>query len=472
MRIQWLSICSLTAILCVGDLHSAEPCCIKVVDASNDWPVPLVELRTTHQVRFVSDNAGIIAFDLPELMNTETWFDVMGHGYHVPKDGFGFEGVRLIPRAGETLVIKVHREFPAKRLGRLTGGGLFAESQKLGRELNWRESGILGCDSVQNAEHNGRLFWSWGDTTLPGYPLGLFHMLGATTELKPLASFEPPVRLQFDYFTKDKTASSLQSPQYQAPRNIAQMPGEGPTWLGGFASLPDRHGRKHLVASYAKIKPPLETYEAGLCVWNEESQVFDRTRVVWTKSDTTPELTQCPLGHPVTWEDVNGEKWMLFGDPFPTLRCPADFESWSDPAQWQPLTPQSTVPIDPRIKQHYREESVQAHRGAIAWNDYRNKWITVFTQMNGKASLLGELWYAEADQPTGPWSNAIHVVTHSKYTFYNPQLHPTFTEKGSPIILFEATYTKEFSGTVEATPRYNYNQVLYRLDLDELANLP
>ena len=468
MQFNWLAIGILAALSCISDLHSAEPCSIKIIDASNGWPVPLVELRTTHQVRFVSDNTGVIAFDLPELMDVETWFDVIGHGYRVPKDGFGLEGVRLTPRAGGTLVVKVNRELPAKRLGRLTGGGLFAESQKLGKELDWQESGILGCDSVQNAEHNGRLFWSWGDTTLPGYPLGLFHMLGATTELKPLGSFEPPVRLRYEYFTGDQAASPQNASRYKPPRNIAQMPGEGPTWLGGFASLPDQYGRKHLVASYAKIKPPLDTYEAGLCVWNEATEVFDRKRVVWTKSEATPELVQCPLGHPVTWEDAVGKKWLLFGDPFPSLQCPADFESWSDPATWQPITPQATVPIHPRIKAKHQSDSIKPHRGAIAWNAYRNKWITVFTQMGGETSLLGELWYAEADQPTGPWSNAIHIVTHSKYTFYNPQLHPILTDKNSPIILFEATYTKDFSGTQEATPRHNYNQVLYRLDLNEL----
>ncbi len=44
----------------------------------------------------------------------------------------------------------------------------------------------------------------------------------------------------------------------------------------------------------------------------------------------------------------------------------------------------------------------------------------------------------------------------------------SFTKPDSPIVLFEATYTKEFSGNAEATPRHDYNQVLYRLDLDEL----
>ncbi len=170
-------------------------CRIEVVEKGNGWPVPLVELRTTHQERFVSDNAGIIAFDSPELMGRETWFDVIGRGYEIPKDAFGYRGVRLKPEPGKTLRVEVTRTIIARRLGRLTGGGLFAESQKLGQDLDWKESGVLGCDSVQNAVHCGKLFWLWGDTVLPNYPLGIFDCTGATTPVQPLTKFEPPLRV-------------------------------------------------------------------------------------------------------------------------------------------------------------------------------------------------------------------------------------------------------------------------------------
>src|SRR5512146_2136328 len=83
-------------------------CRIEVIEKGSNWPVPLIELRTTHNVRFVSDNAGVIAFDLPELMGRETWFDVVGHGYEVPKDGFGMHGVRLTPEPGRTLKVEVN----------------------------------------------------------------------------------------------------------------------------------------------------------------------------------------------------------------------------------------------------------------------------------------------------------------------------------------------------------------------------
>jgi len=80
-----------------------EPCRIEVIEHGTGWPVPMVELRTTHSVRFVTDNAGVIAFDLPELMGRETWFDVNGQGYERPKDGFGYRGARLAPQPGRRL---------------------------------------------------------------------------------------------------------------------------------------------------------------------------------------------------------------------------------------------------------------------------------------------------------------------------------------------------------------------------------
>ena len=93
-------------------------------------------------------------------------------------------------------------------------------------------------------------------------------------------------------------------------------------------------------------------------------------------------------------------------------------------------------------------------------------------QKFGKPSAFGELWYAEADAPTGPWGPAVKVLSHANYTFYNPRLHPEFTPAESPILLFEGTYTREFADHPHPTPRYDYNQILYRLDLDEPAFAP
>ena len=433
-----------------------EPCRIEVVERGSGWPVPLVELRTTHQVRFVTDNAGVIAFDLPELMGRETWFDVIGHGYEVPKDGFGMRGVRLVPEPGKTLKVEVARAVIAKRLGRLTGGGLFGESQKLGRNLDWQESESFGCDSVQNAVHNGRLFWAWGDTTLARYPLGVFDMTSATTAPQPFTSFEPPVRLKYEYFRDSKAF----------PRGVAKMPGSGPTWISGYVSLPDKAGRQRLVATYVKIKPPLEAYECGLCVWNDQTSNFERLRVLWTKTGAAPKQPPVPDGHPAFWTDAEGRSWVLFGDPLPRLRCAATFEAWQDASAWETLVPQ------PSLDSAADGRPVKPHSGSIAYNAFRKCWVTVFMEAFGKPSAFGELWYAEADAPTGPWGKAVKVLSHDNYTFYNPRLHPECTPASSPALLFEGSYTAQFADKPAPTPRYDYTQILYRLDLDDPALKP
>jgi hypothetical protein len=442
---------SFIILLTSAFVRAAEPCRIEVTDKENGWPVPLIELRTTHNVRFVTDNAGVIAFDAPECMGRETWFTVHGHGYDVAKDGFGMRGVRLVPEPGKTLRVSVIRTNIARRLGRLTGSGLFAESQKLGSELDWRDTGVFGCDSVQNAVYRGKMFWAWGDTLIPNYPLGVFDMSSATTAIQPLASFEPPVRLRLDLF-RDAQGK---------PRGVAKMPGDGPTWLGAYMTLPDKSGAEHLVGTYVKIRNHLEVYECGTCVWDDASESFQQRRVLWTKSDKSPKRPPVPDGHPSFWTDAAGKRWVLFGNPLPNLRCPATFEAWRDTNTWEVLQPQESLASATDGK------SVKPHTGHIAWNDFRKRWITIFDQAFGKPSTFGEVWYAEAAQPTGPWGRAIKVLTHDNYTFYNPRLHPEFTPMNSPLLLFEGTFTAEFANKPEPTPRYDYNQMLYRLDLND-----
>lgn len=431
-------------------------CKIVVTESGSGWPVPLVELETTNHVRFVTDNAGIIAFDLPEMLGQETWFDLHGQGYEVRADGFGNRGVRLVPERGKLLRIEVERKIIAKRIGRITGTGLFAESQKLGLEPDWRDARIVGCDSVLNASHQGKLFWAWGDTSLAKYPLGIFDTTSATTSLKPFESFKPPLRPSFNYFND----------QQGQPRGVAKIPGHGPTWLGGYVSLPDQTGQPKLVATYVKIQPPLESYECGLCVWNDTISSFEALRVIWSKSEQTPKPPVIPDGHPAFWKDATGQEFVLFGNPLPRVRCRANFEAWQDPSQWELLEPQK------EITSATDRKPVIPHTGSIAWNEFRQRWVTVFMQAFGKPSPFGELWYAESPSPTGPWGPAIKVLSHTNYTFYNPRLHPEFSGQDPRILIFEGTYTQQFANHPQPTPRYDYNQILYRLDLDDPALAP
>ncbi len=448
---------SILAAVAAGTLVTSAPTAepslfkIRVVEEGSGWPVPMIELQTTHRVRFVSDNGGLIAFDLPELMGKECWFTIRGHGYEVPPDGFGYRGVRLLPTPGGEAIVEVSRTLPAKRLGRLTGAGLFGESQRFGLEESWQESGVVGCDSVQIARHRGKLFWAWGDTSKAGYPLGLFHMSSATTALRPLSSFEPPLRLSFNYFRDEEGR----------PRSVAEMPGSGPTWVSGYVSLPTKKGGSRLVGCYVKVRKFLEVYECGLCVWSDKKKCFEKHSTLWSKTLEDPDPPLLPDGHPAFWADESGKNWLLFGDPFPRIKMEPTFEAWSDPEKWVPLKPQEEVPA------RDGKETIVPHRGSITWSEYRNAWVTVFTQMKGTSSPLGEIWYAESENPIGPWGSAVKVVTHDNYTFYNPKLHPELTGGESAILLFEGTFTRMFAKHPDPLPRYDYNQIMYRLDLDD-----
>ena len=86
-------------------------------------------------------------------------------------------------------------------------------------------------------------------------------------------------------------------------------------------------------------------------------------------------------------------------------------------------------------------------------------------EIGGASSFLGEIWYTEADKPEGPWKTARKIVTHDHYSFYNPVHIDFYDQAGGRIIYFEGTYTTTFSSNNEPTPRYDYNQIMYRLDL-------
>jgi hypothetical protein len=427
---------------------------LEAIDDQNGRPVPLIEFRTTSGMKWITDNAGKAVVDAPELFGREVWFTVLGHGYEVPRDGFGFQGIRLTPTRGASHQVRLIRTLPAERLGRLTGSGLFAESQKIGEHTDWLESGVVGCDSVQTTPWKGRLFWFWGDTNLFRYPLGIFRMLGAESEVNALNLGEIPIRPNLKFFRGPTIAL----------RPIADIEHQGPVWLGGLVSLKDKHGAEHLVASYAKIKAPLQVDEFGLCEWNEIDQVFRAIKPLWRRGKDEgddPEQIAVPDGHAVRYRDPSGEDWVLFSNPTPRIQIRDSYEDWLDPSAWKVRPKQETIRTEDG-------GSIQIHRGDIAWSGYSKKWVMVFTQLFGKSSPLGEIWLSTADSPMGEWSPAVPIVTHTNYTFYNPMIHSEWLRDDQPWIYFEGTYTAEFANKPERTPRYDYNQILYRVRIDTL----
>ncbi|WP_338288395.1 hypothetical protein [Luteolibacter sp. LG18] len=414
---------------------SAEkPFVLRVIDAETKRPVPLIRVTTTHQLSEFTDNAGMATFDDPDLLGREVWFGLSGHGYELKADGFGNRGVRLTPRPGESATVEIRRLLAAERIQRLTGGGLLYHQQRFtGASVPPPAGLVFGCDTVDTAEHGGKRYWLWGDTSRPGYPLGNFDTTLATTA--PVAKPDEPVR--YDYFTQPDGFV----------KRAAPIAGTGPTWLGALVSLKDQAGKAHLVASYAKIKPPMDTYERGLCEFDEAEQVFKKVLALPLDSKRFPD------GHAFRHDGR-----VFFGQATPALSIPDNYEAWRTPASY------TAVACDTAFTDATTGKPVKAHNGSVAWNPWRKKWTSVFTESNG-TSALGEIRYAEADTPQGPWRKCVKIVTHDRYTFYNPLQHPELAEDGGRVIWFEGTYTATFSGNPDPTPRHDYNQVLYRLDL-------
>src|SRR5580765_4292506 len=141
---------------------------IEVVDDQTGRGVPLVGLETVNHLRYVTDSAGRVAFFEPGLMNQKVFFYVRSHGYEMPKDGFGYPGVRVETKPGTAKTIRIKRVNIAERLYRVTGEGIYHDTILLGKAAPIAQPLIAGLvagqDSVQAIPYRDKLYWFWGDT--------------------------------------------------------------------------------------------------------------------------------------------------------------------------------------------------------------------------------------------------------------------------------------------------------------------
>jgi hypothetical protein len=483
---------------------------IRVVDETTGRGVPLVELRTVNNARYFTDSNGIVAFYEPGLMDRDVFFFVESHGYEFAKDGFGFRGTRLKTSGGGRAVIKIKRLNIAERLYRVTGQGIYRDSVLAGEPVPLANpvlnGQVMGQDSVFTCLYRGRLFWMWGDTARPSYPLGNFAASGAVSDLPEHGGLDPSIGVDLEYYVGKDGFS----------RPLSPMKEPGLVWLDGLLTVKDNEGQQRVIAKYARLKSMTDVRERGLVVFNDSTQTFEplvRSGVEF--------LPYSNSGHAFS-VNVGSQKYYYFATPFPLavrMRVRAEWDDVIDanryevltalkakksdgrqapridlgesetPYRWVPFTDLIGADVSAKtsvigaLKQetkdvHLRDiesgKEISPHNGTVYFNAYRQRWVAIFVQQFGESSFLGEVWYAEADTPVGPWAYARKIVTHNKYSFYNPKHHPYFDQQGGRLIYFEGTYSHTFSGSAEnATPRYDYNQIMYRLDLnDERLYLP
>lgn len=458
---------------------------IRCVDEETGRGVPLVELTTLHGLSLVSDSNGLVAFDEPGLMDRNVYFQVRSHGYEIPKNFLEDRAVAFETKRGGTGTVRLKRLIVAERLYRTTGAGIYLDTVRAGLPAPIRQpllnGGVLGQDSVLNAIYRGRLWWFWGDTA--GAANMNFGGSGATSDLPGRGGLDPSAGVDLTYFTD---AAGFSKP-------VCPKPEKGLRWIAWLATLGEGD-QQRLYARYAVMKDLGEALEWDFAVWDDAREQFEILQRYDAKA-----AHWCGHIFPVR---AGAETWLYIQ---PWLRMRPDLASLREPAKWQAWTPlRPGVRFDAdrleldrdesgRIRYGWREgtdpveedpfrklekaglragenwihlldietgKPVWAGRGAVAWNAWRKRWIMI-------TGIFGDIWYAEAETPVGPWCWARRVVWHDHYTFYNPKLHPYFDQEGGRLVYFEGTYTAAFSDAKVKTPRYDYNQVMYRLRLDD-----
>ena len=317
--------------LCLtGTIVSASPggyFCVEVLDAATGRGVPLVELRTTNDIRYVTDSAGRIAFNEPGLMGRDVYFHITSDGYEYPADGFGYHGLAVHTTPGGSVQIKINRLNIAERLYRVTGEGIYRDSVLLGRAAPIAEpglnGGVMGQDSVLNAIYRGRLYWFWGDTGRASYPLGHFRTSGATSQPPDQGGLDPAVGVDLTYFVDDKGFSRPMAPFPEAK--------SGMVWLDGLIVLPDDQGHERMIAHASRMLSLGERAEHSLVVYNDGAEAFELLRVL----DDAQELH--PVGHPFE-ATMHGERYLYFPRPYPLCRVQARWQAVLDPSAYESFT--------------------------------------------------------------------------------------------------------------------------------------
>jgi len=404
-----------TSITC----GASEYCVIRVIDEDTGRGVPLVELGLMNNVRYWTDSAGVAALDEPELVGHDVFVAVRSDGYQCLNETLLGRGINVRVRPDTISVVHLRRTMIAERLYRLTGEGIYRDSKKVGLPVPLDParpgSPVLGQDTVCATPYRGRLFWVWGDTVEPSH--WNFSVTAATSDPRD----DPAVAVNYDYFTDDDGHV----------RPMLPLEGEGLVWVEGLMVVADPDGRARLLATYTRQDGLRFPEECGLALYDDENEVFEP----WVRMPCRAEHTS---SHPF----VHDGYWYLY----PWLRVPNDWDAIQDASRWETrdvLWPQ-----------------VAARPSCVVWNEYRDRWILLLED-------VGDVYYAEAEEPEGPFGSAVKIVEHEQYNFYNVVTHAFFNKDEGREIYIEGTYTSAFSGATERTPRYNYNQVMYRLRLDD-----
>jgi hypothetical protein len=436
-------------------------------------------------------------------MNQDVSFGFRSYGY-------SDLGETLHPTNGGSVQVAINRSNLAERLYRVTGNGIYQDSVAVGAPVPISQpllnANVKGQDSVQTAIYKGQIYWFWGDTLYQnGSALGDFRTAGARSQLPEQGGLDPSQGVNLNYFVNPANGSA---------KEMMPVPETGAMWIDGVFTVKDPDGQERLMARNARYTDLSTNVEQGLALFNDSTETFGRFQSYSLTAPITPQ------GHAFNYT-VNGQDYIYFDLTYPNVRVKDDWNDVTHIANWEAYSPlkentrynsvnppldrdaqgnlifgwkKNTDPLSYemladlvqhgyvsrnqlpfRLQDASTDAPVQLHRSSVYWNGYRQAWVMIGVQSGGD-SFLGEVWFSEAPTPEGPWVNAVKVATHNRgstsdYSFYNPTSHPFFDQQNGRFIYFEGTYADTFSGNSNPTPLYDYNQMMYRLDLSEIPDL-
>ena len=474
---------------------------IRAVDSVTKRGVPLVKLATDAGDAYWSDSQGMIAVCDPDFIDKSVPFAVTSDGYALASG----TSVTVLAAAGGSTTVSLDRQYPGERLYRVTGQGIYRDSTLLGLTTpvaNPNVNGlVMGQDTPSTFVFGGTLYWLWQDTSRPAYPLGNFDSSGATSILASSGGLSADLGVNTQYFVgSDGFSRGMVSTTGDARLTSGST---APVWLGQVVNVVDAQSQPHVFGQY---------YVAATSSWNALAELDPTTSVFDFVSDFQAAAT-LPAGKSAVVAGASGS-YAYWDNP---VRFPATVDGVTNTASYEVFTAYGAsasttatlsqnadgtlnyawlkggkvvthdelqaahVALDQELDGHLTDVVTGAHvqvangssnsafGSSQMWNDYRKRFSAIIQEEYGQ-TFLGESWYAEADTPLGPWVFARKVVTHatSGYTFYNPDIIPFLSEAGGRIVFFDATYTKTYSSAPVATPRYDYNEMMYRIDLDDV----
>jgi len=112
----------------------------------------------------------------------------------------------------------------------------------------------------------------------------------------------------------------------------------------------------------------------------------------------------------------------------------------------------------------FRTSNLHSLAGTIFWNTKLQKYVMIIEQAWGHPSFLGEIFCSTSPNIQGTWKYATKIISHKEYSFYNPIQHGYVQSQDDRYIFIDGTYSATFSNS-PPTPRYDYNNLMYRLDI-------